>query len=105
MLLLVASIPVIVVAAAFPWLCAARRAGMSDVRRPSSGATTSAPYAFVAKAWAYALEADHDPTLDWRPYARHRLVPGTRSSSAIRTLGDGCAGAYMDARRFANNRG
>ena len=26
------------------------------------------PYAFVAKAWAYALEADYDLMLDWRPY-------------------------------------
>lgn len=26
------------------------------------------PYAFVAKAWAYELEADYEIDLEWRPY-------------------------------------
>ncbi|CAN5763813.1 hypothetical protein BH11PSE3_BH11PSE3_02270 [soil metagenome] len=26
------------------------------------------PYAFIAKAWAYELEADYEIALQWRPY-------------------------------------
>lgn len=63
------------------------------------------PYAFVAKAWAYALEADYDLTLDWRPYtldiASFQGSVEQRDPHHWRRV----RYAYMDARRFANKQG
>ena len=62
------------------------------------------PYAFVAKAWAYALEADYDLTLDWRPYtldiASFQGSVEQRDPHHWRRV----RYAYMDARRFATDR-
>ena len=63
------------------------------------------PYAFVAKAWAYALEDDYDIALAWRPYTLD--IASFQGSVAER---DGhhwrrVRYAYMDARRFANQQG
>jgi len=63
------------------------------------------PYAYVAKAWAYALEDDFDVTVDWLPYTLD--IPsylGTvegRDSHQWRRV----RYAYMDARRYANKQG
>ena len=63
------------------------------------------PYAFVAKAWAYALETDYDVTLEWRPYtldiASFQGSVAERDAHHWRRV----RYAYMDARRFANRQG
>ena len=63
------------------------------------------PYAFVAKAWAYALEADYDIALQWRPYtldiASFQGSVAERDPHHWRRV----RYAYMDARRFANKQG
>jgi len=63
------------------------------------------PYAFVAKAWAYALEADYDLELLWRPYtldiASFQGSVEARDAHHWRRV----RYAYMDARRFANKQG
>lgn len=63
------------------------------------------PYAFVARAWAYALEADYDLTLEWRPYtldiASFQGSVAERDAHHWRRV----RYAYMDARRFANKQG
>jgi 2-hydroxychromene-2-carboxylate isomerase len=63
------------------------------------------PYAFVAKAWAYELEADYEIDLDWRPYtldiASFQGSVERRDPHHWRRV----RYAYMDARRFANKQG
>ncbi len=63
------------------------------------------PYAFVAKAWAYQLEADYEIDLDWRPYtldiASFQGSVEQRDPHHWRRV----RYAYMDARRFANKQG
>jgi len=63
------------------------------------------PYAFVARAWAYELEADYDLTLEWRPYtldiASFQGSVAERDAHHWRRV----RYAYMDARRFANKQG
>ena len=63
------------------------------------------PYAFVAKAWAYALEADYDIDLEWRPYtldiASFQGSVAERDPHHWRRV----RYAYMDARRYANKQG
>lgn len=63
------------------------------------------PYAFVAKAWAYQLEADYVLELDWRPYtldiASFQGSVEARDPHHWRRV----KYAYMDARRFANKQG
>lgn len=63
------------------------------------------PYAYVAKAWAYALEADYDISLQWRPYtldiASFQQSVAERDPHHWRRV----RYAYMDARRFANKQG
>lgn len=63
------------------------------------------PYAFVAKAWAYELEADYDLVLEWRPYtldiASFQGSVVERDPHHWRRV----RYAYMDARRFANKQG
>ena len=63
------------------------------------------PYAFVAKAWAYQLEADYALELDWRPYtldiASFQGSVEARDPHHWRRV----KYAYMDARRFANKQG
>jgi 2-hydroxychromene-2-carboxylate isomerase len=63
------------------------------------------PYAFVAKAGAYQLEADYDIALDWRPYsldiANIQQSVEARDPHHWRRVRYG----YMDARRFANKQG
>lgn len=63
------------------------------------------PYAFVAKAWAYALEADYEIDLQWRPYtldiASFQGSVEARDPHHWRRV----RYAYMDARRFANKQG
>jgi 2-hydroxychromene-2-carboxylate isomerase len=63
------------------------------------------PYAFVAKAWAYALEQDYDIALNWRPYtldiASFQGSVEARDPHHRRRV----RYAYMDARRFANKQG
>lgn len=63
------------------------------------------PYAFVAKAWAYELEADYDIDLEWRPYtldiASFQGSVEQRDPHHWRRV----RYAYMDARRFANKQG
>ena len=63
------------------------------------------PYAFVAKAWAYALEADYEIDLLWRPYTLD--VPTFMGSVEARDPHHWrrVRYAYMDARRFANKQG
>jgi len=63
------------------------------------------PYAFVAKAGAYALEADYEVELQRRPYTLDVAFlhgPGGRARShhwrRVRY-------SYMDARRFTNKQG
>jgi 2-hydroxychromene-2-carboxylate isomerase len=63
------------------------------------------PYAFVAKADAYRLEADYDIALRWLPYTLD--IPSylgaveDRSPHAWRRV----RYSYMDARRYANKQG
>jgi len=63
------------------------------------------PYAFVAKAGAYALEDDYEIDLDWRPYtldiASFQGSVEQRDPHHWRRV----RYAYMDARRFANKQG
>ena len=63
------------------------------------------PYAFVAKAWAYELEADYEIDLEWRPYtldiASFQGSVEQRDPHHWRRV----RYAYMDARRFANKHG
>ena len=63
------------------------------------------PYAFVAKAWAYQLEADYEIDLEWRPYtldiASFQGSVEQRDPHHWRRV----RYAYMDARRFANKQG
>jgi 2-hydroxychromene-2-carboxylate isomerase len=63
------------------------------------------PYAFVAKAGAYQLQADYDITLTWRPYtldiASFQQSVEARDPHHWRRV----RYAYMDARRFANKQG
>jgi 2-hydroxychromene-2-carboxylate isomerase len=63
------------------------------------------PYAFVAKAWAYQLEADYDITLTWRPYtldvASYMGSVDGRDEHHWRRV----RYSYMDARRYANKQG
>jgi 2-hydroxychromene-2-carboxylate isomerase len=63
------------------------------------------PYAFVAKAGAYQLEADYDIALHWRPYtldiASFQQSVEARDPHHWRRVRYG----YMDARRFANKQG
>jgi 2-hydroxychromene-2-carboxylate isomerase len=63
------------------------------------------PYAYVAKAWAYALEGDYDISLQWRPYtldiASFQQSVSERDPHHWRRV----RYAYMDARRFANKQG
>jgi len=63
------------------------------------------PYAFVAKAGAYALERDYDIDLQWRPYtldvANFMGKVDERDPHHWRRV----RYSYMDARRFANKQG
>jgi 2-hydroxychromene-2-carboxylate isomerase len=63
------------------------------------------PYAFVAKAWVYELEADYRIDLEWRPYtldiASFQGSVEQRDPHHWRRV----RYAYMDARRFANKQG
>ena len=63
------------------------------------------PYAFVAKAGAYALERDYDIDLEWRPYtldvASFMGKVDERDPHHWRRV----RYSYMDARRFANKQG
>ncbi len=63
------------------------------------------PYAFVAKADAYALEEEFDVALDWLPYTLHIEsyldAADARSDHNWRKV----RYAYRDARRFANKQG
>jgi 2-hydroxychromene-2-carboxylate isomerase len=63
------------------------------------------PYAFVAKAEAYRLEADYDIALQWRPYtldiANIQQPVEARDPHHWRRV----RYAYIDARRFANKQG
>jgi len=63
------------------------------------------PYAFVAKAGAYALEADYEVELQWRPYtldvASFMGAVESRDPHHWRRV----RYAYMDARRYANKQG
>jgi 2-hydroxychromene-2-carboxylate isomerase len=63
------------------------------------------PYAFVAKAGAYALEADYVVDLSWRPYtldiASYMGSVEQRDPHHWRRV----RYSYMDARRLANKQG
>ena len=63
------------------------------------------PYAFVAKAWAYALEVDYEVDFEWRPYtldiASFQGSVAERDAHHWRRV----RYAYMDARRYANKQG
>jgi len=63
------------------------------------------PYAYVAKAWAYELEADYRIELEWRPYtldiASFQGSVEERDPHHWRRV----RYAYMDARRWANKQG
>ena len=63
------------------------------------------PYAFVAKAGAYALEADYEIELQWRPYtldiASYMGSVQQRDPHHWRRV----RYSYMDARRLANKQG
>jgi 2-hydroxychromene-2-carboxylate isomerase len=63
------------------------------------------PYAFVAKAGAYALEADYEIELEWRPYtldvSSFMGAVEQRDPHHWRRV----RYSYMDARRFANKQG
>ncbi|HUT50389.1 MAG TPA: DsbA family protein [Alphaproteobacteria bacterium] len=63
------------------------------------------PYAFVAKAAAYALEDDFDIALDWLPYTLD--IPSYLGSVENRDAHQWrkVRYAYMDARRYANKQG
>ena len=63
------------------------------------------PYAFVAKAGAYALAADYEIALEWRPYtldvSSFMGAVEQRDPHHWRRV----RYSYMDARRFANKQG
>lgn len=63
------------------------------------------PYAFVAKAWTYELEADYETPVLWRPYtldiASFQGSVAERDAHHWRRV----RYAYMDARRYANKQG
>lgn len=63
------------------------------------------PYAFVAKAWTYELEADYEIPVLWRPYtldiASFQGSVAERDAHHWRRV----RYAYMDARRYANKQG
>jgi 2-hydroxychromene-2-carboxylate isomerase len=63
------------------------------------------PYAFIAKAWAYALADDYDVDLQWRPYtldiASYMGATEQRDPHHWRRV----RYSYMDARRYANKQG
>lgn len=63
------------------------------------------PYAYVAKAWAYQLEADYDIALRWQPYtldiASYMGSVEQRDPHHWRRV----RYSYMDARRLANKQG
>lgn len=63
------------------------------------------PYAFVAKAWAYELEADYEITLSWRPYTLD--IPSFMGAVEQRDPHHWrrVRYSYMDARRWANKQG
>jgi 2-hydroxychromene-2-carboxylate isomerase len=63
------------------------------------------PYAYIAKKWAYELEADCGITLEWRPYTLD--IVSFQQSVAERDAHHWrrVRYAYMDARRFANKQG
>ncbi len=63
------------------------------------------PYAFVAKAAAYALEADYEISLQWRPYTLD--IPSYLGSVADRSPHHWrrVRYSYSDARRYANKQG
>jgi 2-hydroxychromene-2-carboxylate isomerase len=63
------------------------------------------PYAFVAKAAAYALEEDYDIALRWLPYTLN--IPSYLGSVDDRSPHQWrrVRYSYMDARRFANQQG
>ena len=63
------------------------------------------PYAFVAKAWAYDLEAEYDIELQWRPYTLD--IPSYLGSVADRSPHQWrrVRYSYSDARRYANKQG
>lgn len=63
------------------------------------------PYAFVAKAGAYALEEDYDVSLRWLPYTLN--IPSYLGSVEDRSPHQWrrVKYSYMDARRFANQQG
>jgi 2-hydroxychromene-2-carboxylate isomerase len=63
------------------------------------------PYAFIAKAWAYELEADYEIDLRWRPYTLD--IPSYLDSVEDRTPHHWrrVRYSYSDARRYANKQG
>lgn len=63
------------------------------------------PYAYLAKDPTYALAADFDLMLDWRPYTLD--IPSYLDDVETRTAHNWrkVKYAYMDARRLANKRG
>jgi 2-hydroxychromene-2-carboxylate isomerase len=63
------------------------------------------PYAFVAKAGAYQLEADYDIALRWLPYTLN--IPSYLGSVEERSAHQWrrVKYSYMDARRIANEQG
>jgi len=63
------------------------------------------PYAFVAKAGAYALEADYEIELEWRPYTLDVASFMGRVEERDPHHWRRVRYAYMDARRFANKQG
>ena len=63
------------------------------------------PYAFVAKAGAYALEADYEIELEWRPHTLDVASFMGRVEERDPHHWRRVRYAYMDARRFANKQG
>jgi 2-hydroxychromene-2-carboxylate isomerase len=63
------------------------------------------PYAFVAKAGAYELEADYEIALQWRPYTLD--IPSYLGTVADRSPHHWrrVRYSYSDARRYANKQG
>jgi 2-hydroxychromene-2-carboxylate isomerase len=63
------------------------------------------PYAYIAKAGAYALEQDFDVALDWLPYTLD--IPSYLGSVEARDPHQWrrVRYSYMDARRYANLQG
>lgn len=81
---------------------------MSDKGLPRSVLLWSdykSPYAFVAKAWAYDLEAYYDIALQWRPYTLD--IPSYLGSVTDRSPHQWrrVRYSYSDARRYANKQG